>query len=183
MDGNDVQLLVGASASPPGIFAPVESGSATRRTVQEILESIKLPMDPAELEAMINEAMMNQAMATEDLNALITALESAEESTPILVSPEPPQNLVSSEPPQNLVKQETAPTSQHKVQATSKVQDMHGAQDDQGVQEVELEVPQVQGQEMVNVPVGLSAEDLAQALRQLDPNLQNGRISLGILLR
>ena len=184
MDGNDVQLLVGASAPPLGIFAPM--GSATRRTVQEILESIKLPIDPAELEAMINEAITNQTMATEDLSALIAALESpenqlvfpAEESASILVSPEPSQNPV---------KQETISMGQQEVSATSKVQDIQVLQEDQEVQEVGVKVPQAaQRQEMDDDPtvgptVGLPAENLAQALRQLpetDPNPQNGRISL-----
>jgi len=182
VDGNDVQLLVGASAPPPGIFAPMES--ATQRTVQEILESINLPIDPAELETMINEAIIDQTIAAEDLSTLIAALEGAEsqlaeESTPILVSQEPSPNPV---------KQEVVPTSQQEVQAASKVQDIQAVQEEQGVQDMEVKVLQAaQREEMDDDPiVGLSAEDLAQALRQLPetgPSPQNGRISLGMLSR
>ncbi|KAF8442758.1 hypothetical protein BGX38DRAFT_770924 [Terfezia claveryi] len=186
MDGNDVQLLVGASAPPPGIFAPVESGSVTQRTVQEILESIKFPIDPAELEAMINEAIINQTMATEDLSALIAALESAEnqlifptqESTPILASPAASQNPA---------KQETTPISQQEVQAASNIQDMQDVQDEQGVQEVEVKIPQAAERQEIyddatvgdSPTVSLSAEDLAQTPRQLpetDPDPQNAPI-------
>lgn len=177
MDGNDVQLLVGASAPPPDIFAPMESGSVTQR-IQEILESVKLPTNPAELEAMVDEAIMNQTMATEELNTLIAALESAgkqlvfpvEEPTPILAPPELSQNPA---------QQETAPTSQQEVQAVSKVQDVQDIQEDQGIQEAEVgEVPQAaQGQEVDGDPT--ISKDLAQALRQLpETNPQNGRISL-----
>ena len=76
---------------------------------------------------------------------------------------------------------------QQEVSATSKVQDIQVLQEDQEVQEVGVKVPQAaQRQEMDDDPtvgptVGLPAENLAQALRQLpetDPNPQNGRISL-----
>ncbi|KAF8429023.1 hypothetical protein EV426DRAFT_206024 [Tirmania nivea] len=177
MDGNDVQLLVGASAPPPGIFAPVESGSATKRSIQEILESIKPPIDPATLEAMINEAILNHTMATEDLNTLITALESAEnqlvfpteETTPILVSPEPSQNQV---------QQETTLTSQQEVRAAPKVQDVQGVQENQRIQAEEV-IQAAQGQEMDD-------NHTVPALRQLPEtglSSQNGTITLGILLR
>ncbi|RPB27668.1 hypothetical protein L211DRAFT_564051 [Terfezia boudieri ATCC MYA-4762] len=123
---------------------------------------------------MINEAMINQTMATEDLSALIAALENAEnqllfptqESTPILASPEASQNPA---------KQETAQTSQQEVQAASKIQDMQVVQDDQGIQEVEVKISlAAEKQEIYDDPtagdsptVGLSAEDLAQTPRQL----------------
>jgi len=178
VDRNDVQLLVGALAPPPGVLAAVESRSATQRTIQEILESMKLPTDPTELEAMINEAIVNQTMAAADLNALITALESAENQL-VVPTGESMPTLVSLEPSQSSVQQETAMAAQQEVQTVPKVQGVQAMQENQGVREA------AQGQEMGGGPTaGLSTQGLAQALRQppeAGPSLQNGRISLGML--
>lgn len=64
-------MLIGSPVPPPpDVFSPADTENATQQTIQQLLERLNLPTDPAALEELLGEAVLE-----EDLNALLAALE------------------------------------------------------------------------------------------------------------